>query len=169
MQRQLHELSKQELIAVIQDYQEMFSELENLRNIVAFRDVLNDILYKERPGWKIHERHWSPKPAYISSFSKASYTDAELVEIFINTTQSWYVDENNDMFGWRDKVQAELIRCLKDNDEPNSEHYQLVYADMKFSSEWIGPEGIFVEIKGNENVVCKTERAIDTGHESQRH
>jgi hypothetical protein len=65
MQRQLHELSKEELIEVVQDYQEMVSELEELSHSLMnteqqpnFKvgDAINDILYKERPGWKIHEK-----------------------------------------------------------------------------------------------------------------
>ena len=68
MQRQLHELSKEELIEVVQDYQEMFSEFEELANRFnstrtinpildsQIGDDIRDILYKERPGWRIHEK-----------------------------------------------------------------------------------------------------------------
>lgn len=60
MKKQLTELSKEELIEVVQDYQEMVSDLEEYINVHGFSteelDVLRDILYKERPGWKIHQR-----------------------------------------------------------------------------------------------------------------
>jgi hypothetical protein len=65
MQRQLHELTKEELIAVVQDYQEMVSELEELSHSLmtteakagfVYGDAINDILYKERPGWRIHDK-----------------------------------------------------------------------------------------------------------------
>ena len=61
MIRQLHELTKEELIEVVQDYQEMVSELEEMANrfcqINDYKvgDDIRDILYKERPGWKIHK------------------------------------------------------------------------------------------------------------------
>jgi hypothetical protein len=62
MWRELQELSKEELIEVVQDYQEMVSELEELayqHNTIAdykTGDAIRDILYKERPGWKIHDK-----------------------------------------------------------------------------------------------------------------
>lgn len=160
MERQLYELSKQELIAVIQDYQEMFSELEELCNsTVTFRNALDDILYKKRPGWKIYnqsERYWTLRPysspQALKKPTKPVYSDAELVDKFLCTTNNWYIDKANSMFGWRDKVRAELIRCLTENDEANSDH-QLIYAEMKFRTEWIGPEGMFVE--------CQKEDAND--------
>lgn len=59
MKRQLHELTKEELIEVVQDYQEMVSDIEEYLN--SFWKTpeelkpLREILHKERPGWKIHE------------------------------------------------------------------------------------------------------------------
>jgi hypothetical protein len=61
MLRQLHELSKEELVQVVQDYQEMVSDLEefayNLMTVEGYEtgDAIQAILYKERPGWEIHK------------------------------------------------------------------------------------------------------------------
>lgn len=62
MQRQLHELTKEELIEIVQDYQDMTSEIESLANSMMTADggsldgdAIREILYKERPGWRIHE------------------------------------------------------------------------------------------------------------------
>lgn len=60
MKKQLTELTKEELIEVVQDYQEMVSDLEEYINVHGFAteelETLREILYKERPGWEIHKR-----------------------------------------------------------------------------------------------------------------
>jgi hypothetical protein len=134
-------------------------------------EMLNEMTLDERESQVLlGGRLWTPKPDYIQHFPQTLYTDAELVDAFVHTTYTWYADQTNTMYGWQDEVRAELIRCLAENDEPESTH-QLIYAEMKFSKEWTGPEGMFTEYhpKGMLDVVCKTERAIDAGHESQRH
>lgn len=70
------------------------------------------------------------------------YTDEQLVEYFLEITRHWYEDRENLLFGWKDRVRDELIRCLKTGDEPNSPH-QLIYAQTKFEREWVGPGGMF--------------------------
>lgn len=59
MQRQLHELTKEELIEVVQDYQEVVSDIESILNEYKdspLRERLRAALYKERPGWRIHDK-----------------------------------------------------------------------------------------------------------------
>jgi len=59
MNRQLHELTKEELIEVVQDYQEMVSDIEEYLNDhpgFGFVTALRAVLDKERPGWKVHEK-----------------------------------------------------------------------------------------------------------------
>jgi len=92
----------------------------------------------------LRDRLWTPKPDYVKHFSQTLYTDAELVDAFIATTDRWYIDNANALCGWQDEIRIELIRCLKENYEANSVH-QLIYAEMKFSKEWTGPEGMFLE------------------------
>lgn len=84
---------------------------------------------------------WKAKSDYIKSFPQTSYTDEQLVDAFIDVNKHWFVDEINEMFGWQDRVREELLRCL-DGKEP-TKNIQLIYAEMKFSTEWIGPNGIF--------------------------
>lgn len=59
MKKQLHEFTKEELIEIIQDYQEMVNDLEEYINEHGFASEetteFREILYKERPGWKIHQ------------------------------------------------------------------------------------------------------------------
>lgn len=66
MIRQLQELTKEELIEIVQDYQEMVSDIEGILNAAPsdpwegnenkmFRHAIRDALDKERPGWKIHK------------------------------------------------------------------------------------------------------------------
>lgn len=56
MQELLHDLDKDKLISIIQDYQEMVSELEvlanNYNNIKNYEvgDGIREIIYKERNG-----------------------------------------------------------------------------------------------------------------------
>lgn len=70
------------------------------------------------------------------------YSDEQLVDLFLEVTKNWYEDRTNLLFGWRDRIRAELLRCLAEGDEPGNDH-QLIYAEMKFSKEWVGPEGMF--------------------------
>lgn len=108
---------------------------------------------------------WTPKPDCIQHFSKTLFTNAELVDAFLQVTHHWYVDTTNDMFGWQDEVRVELLRCLKeeagyDNGptpyEWNVRPDQLIYADMKFTSEWIGPQGMFTKYQSKG--ICEFER-----------
>lgn len=92
----------------------------------------------------MNQRVWIPKPEYREFVPKLSYTDAELVEFFLQITHNWYEEKENLLFGWRDRVRDELLRCLKENDEANEPH-QLIYAETKFSREWTGPEGMFTQ------------------------
>lgn len=62
MQQKLTDLSKEKLTAIIQDYQEIVSELESYLNqhsdlLGQYRVIeeLREILYKERPGWNTPE------------------------------------------------------------------------------------------------------------------
>lgn len=87
-------------------------------------------------------RVWIPKPEYRGVVPKLSYTDEELVDFFLDTTHDWYENKDNMLYGWRDRIRDELIRCLRENDEANDPH-QLIYAEMKFHQEWIGPRGMF--------------------------
>jgi hypothetical protein len=92
-------------------------------------------------------RVWMPKPEYRRFVHKLSYTDAELVEFFLNITHHWYEDKENLLFGWRDRVRDELLRCIRENDDEANDPHQLIYPQMKFQMEWIGPEGMFTSEK----------------------
>jgi hypothetical protein len=114
-------------------------------------EMLNEMIADEQESQAfLGGRLWTPKPGYVQHFSKTLFTDEELVDAFIHTTSHWYEDRTNTLFGYQDEVKAELVRCLKENDEPDPEiasldQAQLIYAEMKFSNEWTGPEGMFTE------------------------
>lgn len=115
-------------------------------------EMLNEMTVDEQESQALlNGRLWTPKPNYVQHFPKTLYTDAELVDAFVNTTYAWYTDKTNIMFGWQDEVRLELIRHLKEDDEPkryDSEPelpHQLIYAEMKFTTEWTGPEGMFIQ------------------------
>jgi hypothetical protein len=139
-------------------------------------EMLNEMTLDEREFQVLlGGRLWTPKPDYIQHFTQTLYTDAELVDAFVDATYAWYADQANTMYGCQDEVRAELIRCLAENDEPEfsspeslfvwpvhpvggvpgfdvgqalvNAHQLTVerYCSMKFSKEWTGPEGMFTE------------------------
>ena len=70
MKQQLHEFTKDQLIEIVQDYQEMVSDIESTLNefvsdggldpwcgtaVKSLVYGVRDALQKERPGWKIYE------------------------------------------------------------------------------------------------------------------
>lgn len=92
-------------------------------------------------------RVWIPKEGQCSWAVENQkphdwFTDEQLVDFFLEITKSWYEDPQNLLFGWRDRVRVELLRCLETGDDANEPH-QLIYAEMKFSQEWTGPNGMF--------------------------
>lgn len=110
-----------------------------------FEEMLNEMTEDVVESQKLlNQRLWTPKPDYLQFFSQTLLTDAELVDAFVHTTNTWYVDKSNTMFGWQDEVRAELLRCLRENAAAKDTH-QLIYAEMKFDEDWIGPKGMFVQ------------------------
>ena len=93
----------------------------------------------------LKQRVWIPKPDHREFIPKFSYTDAELVEFFLDITHAWYDEKENLLFGWRDRIRDELLRILKENDTDANDPHQLIYAWMKFNNEWIGPQGMFTQ------------------------
>jgi hypothetical protein len=84
-----------------------------------FHELLDEMMVDEFEASEsiLGKRLWTPKPDRAELFPQTLYTDKQLVECFIQTTESWYADKENALYGWDDEVRAELIRCLKDNDE----------------------------------------------------
>jgi hypothetical protein len=96
----------------------------------------------------VRQRVWTLKQGRTSPWAVvqlAEYTDEQLVDYFLRVTHHWYEDKENLLFGWKDRVRAELLRCMRENDDANDPH-QLIYAHMKFQLEWIGPQGMFEQV-----------------------
>ena len=79
---------------------------------------------------------------WVNQNAQLELTDEELVDLFITTTNHWYTDSQNSLFGWENTVREFLIQCLEDP-EHTSMDWPLIYVQGKFKNEWIEPKGIF--------------------------
>jgi hypothetical protein len=66
-------------------------------------------------------------------------TPEELVDLFLNATNRWYVDKENDLYGTRDRMREMLLHFLQTGleDDRDGECYVL----GKFQNEWLGGHG----------------------------
>ena len=112
---------------------------------------------------------WIPKPKYREFVNKDSFTNEELVDLFIDKTMYWYTDKENGLFGWQMCVKEYLIKILghkeinykelpipekakevkklaEESGIPIADKpFELVLVETKFTNEWIGPEGMFAQ------------------------
>ena len=118
-------------------FDEMEQELEDSKLFVGQRvwQKRSDLIFDQET---VQEQH------AVEQCTR-QYTDDQLVDLFIQMNDWWFVDETNSLFGWREKVRKELKECLKYGVEGSPDNFELIYCVNNFFRDWVGPQGIFFE------------------------
>jgi hypothetical protein len=88
---------------------------------------------------------WILNETHSSIFDQSVITSEELVEEFLKRTRRWYIDPPSGLFGYERMARARITDTINNVSPPpvDEDDYRLIYIEVKFQNEWIGPRGAF--------------------------